>query len=255
MKKPNILITNDDGIFSSGIYALWEVVKSISKTIIVAPKSQQSAKSHAITISKLLRVNHVKKSNGFEGWGVSGTPVDSVKIGLESIVDVKPDLLISGINKGANVGNNIIYSGTVSAAREGVINGIPSIALSLNSFKTKNFECAKKVALKIINFVLDNKLPKGILLNINIPNCGLDELKGFIITEQGNQYFKDKFEKRYDPRKNHYYWLDGEIIDKDKDLRFDGYAIENNFVSITPLRYNLTDFSYMKILKKDFKIE
>ena len=252
MKKPNILITNDDGIFSSGIFALWEVVNNISDVTVVAPKSQQSATSHALTLSKPLRITSIKRSDGFKGWGVTGTPTDCVKIGLKTIINKKPDLLISGINRGANVGNNIIYSGTVSAASEGVLNNIPSIAFSLNSFKSNYWECAKVVTLKLIEFVLNNKLPKGILLNINIPNCELNQLKGYLITEQGNQYFKDKFKKRIDPRDHDYYWMDGEIIDKDKNLRFDGYAISNNYVSITPLNFNLTKYSYIKTLKRTF---
>ena len=252
MKKPNILITNDDGIFSQGIFTLWQAVKNISNTIIVAPKSQQSATSHALTLSKPLKISDIKRSNGFHGWGVNGTPTDCVKIGLRTIVKSKPDLLISGINQGANLGNNIIYSGTVSAASEGVLNDIPSIALSLDSFEKSEWECAKKITLEIIKNVLKKKIPKGIVLNVNIPNCKLDQIKGFMVTEQGNQYFKDKFKKRSDPRGNTYYWMDGKIIDEDKNIKYDGYAIANNYVSITPLKYNLTDFSYLDILKKDF---
>tara|TARA_B100001250_G_scaffold6697_1_gene5649 strand:- start:5355 stop:6113 length:759 start_codon:yes stop_codon:yes gene_type:complete len=252
MKKPNILLTNDDGIFSSGIYALWEVVNPISNPFVIAPKNQQSAMSHALTLSKPLRVERIKRVNEFKGWSVSGTPIDCVKIGLKKFLAVAPDLLVSGINKGSNLGKNIFYSGTVSAAHEGVLNNIPSIAISLNSFQSKNWECSKAIALKVINYVLQNELPKGTFLNVNIPNCQLKEVKGIIITEQGNQYFNDTFKKRIDPRKSDYYWIDGKIIDKDKDLKFDGYAVANNYVSITPIKYDITSYSYIKNLKKDF---
>ena len=252
MKKPNILITNDDGIFSSGIFALWEVLNPISNLTVVAPKTQQSAKSHALTLSKPLRLNLVERSNGFKGWAVTGTPVDCVKIGLKTKTIKKPDLLISGINQGANVGDNIIYSATVSAANEGVLNNVPSIALSLNSFKSNYWKLAKKIALKVINSVLKNGLPKGVLLNVNIPNCKSNQLKGYKITEKGNQYFNDNFKKRKDPRDNIYYWIDGKIIDRDKDFRFDGYAIANNYVSVTPLKFDLTEYSYIDALKENF---
>ena len=252
MKKPNILITNDDGIFSSGISALWEVVHPISNAFVIAPKNQQSAMSHALTLSKPLRVEPIKRMDGLKGWRVSGTPTDCVKIGLKKILRVVPDLLVSGINKGSNLGENIFYSGTVSAAHEGALNNIPSIAISLNSFQSKNWECSKAIALKIINYVLGNKLPKGTFLNVNIPNCRLKDVRGIKITEQGNQYFDDTFKKRIDPRKSNYYWIDGKIIDMDKDLKFDGYAVANNYVSITPLKYDITSYPYIKKLKKDF---
>ena len=252
MKKPNILITNDDGIFSSGIFALWEVVNPISNVSVIAPKNQQSAMSHALTLSSPLRVERIKRVNEFKGWSVSGTPTDCVKIGLKNLLKDIPDLIISGINEGSNLGKNIFYSGTVSAAHEGALNNIPSIAISLNSFQSKNWESAKALTLKIIYYVLENKLPKGTFLNVNIPNCKLDDIKGFKITEQGNQYFNDTFKKRTDPRKSDYYWIDGKIIDEDKDLKFDGYAIANNYVSITPLRYDITNYSYINNLKEDF---
>ena len=252
MKKVNIFITNDDGIFSAGIFALWEAVSQISSVSIVAPESEQSAMSHALSLSKPLRIKRVKRPDGFEGWGVSGTPTDCVKIGLKKILKVVPDLIISGINQGSNLGKNIFYSGTVSAANEGTLNNIPSIALSLDALQSKNWECSKAIALKVIKYVLKNKLPKGILLNINIPNCQLNEIKGIKVTEQGNQYFSDKFKKRRDPRKSDYYWIDGEIIDEDKKLNYDGFAVKNNYLSISPLKYDLTNHDYIKYLKKYF---
>ena len=252
MKKPKILITNDDGIFSSGILALWEVVNPISNVSVIAPKNQQSAMSHALTLSKPLRAERIKRVNEFKGWSVSGTPADCVKIGLKNLLEVIPDLIISGINEGSNLGKNIFYSGTVSAAHEGALNNIPSIAISLNSFQSKNWESAKAITLKVIYYLLENKLPKGTFLNVNIPNCKLDEVKGFKITEQGNQYFNDTFKKRTDPRKSDYYWIDGEIIDEDKKLNYDGFAVKNNYVSISPLKYDLTNHDYIKYLKKYF---
>jgi 5'-nucleotidase len=208
--------------------------------------------SHALTLSKPLRVECIRRTGGFEGWGVSGTPTDCVKIGLKKILGVVPDLLVSGINEGSNLGKNIFYSGTVSAAHEGALNNIPSIAISLNSFQSKDWGCSKAIALKVIDYVLGNKLPKGTFLNVNIPNCHLKEVRGIKVTEQGNQYFNDTFKKRIDPRKSDYYWIDGKIIDMDKNLKSDGYAVANNYVSITPLKYDITSHFYIKKLKKDF---
>ena len=171
MNKPRILITNDDGIYSKGIYALWQAMNELGHTFVVAPDNEQSAKSHSITINNPLRVQEIERENGFKGYAVSGTPADCAKIAVRSLMIDYPDILISGINQGANLGTNLIYSGTVSAAAEGSMLGISSIAISLASFKADDYLVAKKVAIDVVQYVINNKLPKGTLLNVNVPIC------------------------------------------------------------------------------------
>ena len=169
MSKPSILISNDDGIFAPGIYALWQAMSEIGETIVVAPNTEKSAVGHAITISDPIRIEEVTRSNGFKGYAVNGTPADSVKIAVKSIMKEKPDIIISGINAGANVGQSLLYSGTISAASEGTLLGIPSIAISLDALRDMDFSTSKVVAKKIVNKVLEYGLPNETLLNVNIP--------------------------------------------------------------------------------------
>ncbi|MFC1760175.1 5'/3'-nucleotidase SurE [Candidatus Neomarinimicrobiota bacterium] len=248
IKRPKILVTNDDGIFAPGIYALWEAMQEIGDITIVAPDSEKSAVGHAITITDPIRVEKIQRKNGFEGFAVKGTPADCVKIAGRSLMKSPPDIVVSGINSGANVGSNIIYSGTVSAATEGTILGIPSVAISLNSIKGGDMTASQKVAGTVVKKVLENGLPSGILLNVNVPNISEKAIKGYRITKQGKLVFKDRFEKREDPRGKFYYWMKGEIIN-DTDSESDGYAIQNDYVSITPIHYQLTEESFIKTLE------
>ena len=250
MIKPKILITNDDGISSQGIYALWEAMNDIGETFIAAPSSEQSASSHSLTLSSPLRVEILERKNGFKGWSINGTPVDCVKIAIRSLMKKSPDILVSGVNHGANLGNNIIYSGTVSAATEGMIMGVPSIAISLASYETDNYDVVKKYAKNIVTNVLDHGLPQDTLLNVNVPYCKLKEIRGLKITSQGNQYFIDEYEKRIDPRNSEYYWIKGQMIDEDQSIDYDGKAIQENYVSVTPIHFKLTNELYKKDLKK-----
>ena len=252
MNKPRILITNDDGIHSKGIYALWQAMDELGDTFVVAPHEEQSAKSHAITISDPLRVQKIERPNGFMGHAVSGTPADCAKIAIRSLMIEQPDILISGINQGANLGTNLIYSGTVSAATEGALLGIPSIAISLASFKTDNYKVAKRVATNVVKYVMKNNLPKGTLLNVNVPYCNENMINGFRITRQGNQHFVDEFEERSDPRNKTYYWIKGKAVDEDKSMDYDGKALLEKYVSITPVHYKLTNESYLEELKQQF---
>ena len=238
-----ILVTNDDGIYSSGIFALWDVAKEFGDVNVIAPINEKSAVSHGITISKPISVKKIEREDGFKGLAVSGTPADCVKIGIKSLLSFNPDLILSGINIGSNLGNNIIYSGTVAAALEGATLNIPSIAISIDSFKPRNFSTSKIVVRKIINFIENNNMPSGTILNINVPDCEPNDLKGYKITVQGNQYFNDNFEKRTDPRGRDYYWMTGQIIDNDKELRYDGFAVSNGYASITPIHFMITNTS------------
>ena len=246
-KQINILVTNDDGIFAPGIFALWEVMKEIGNVTVVAPDTEKSAVGHAITLSDPIRVEKVRRKDGFEGFAVKGTPADCVKIAGRSLLEIPPDIVVSGINSGANIGSDVIYSGTVSAATEGTILGIPSVAFSLNAMKGGEMSGVKKVAHNVVNKVLKNGLPAGTLLNVNVPNLPENQLKGYKITKQGNSVFRDQFEKREDPRGKTYYWMSGRVV-VDTDTESDSFALQNGFVSITPLHYQLTQNSYLDTL-------
>ncbi len=245
MTQPKILVTNDDGIYASGIKALWKAMSEIGEATVVAPNREQSAVGHAITVSDPLRVQEVKRSNGFFGYAVNGTPSDCVKIAIQALLEEKPDVVISGINHGSNTGNNIIYSGTVSAATEGTMLDIPSIAISLNSFKDRDFSGAQSVAKAVVLNVIENGLWKKTLLNVNVPAIPENEFKGFKITRQGNAVFKDNFEKRKDPRGNTYYWMTGKMINPDLEIDNDQKAISEGYVSITPIHYRLTNHEFI----------
>ena len=249
MKNKTILVTNDDGIFADGIYWLWEAVKDFGNVLVVAPDTEKSAVGHAITIANPLRTKKIHRNGGFSGYAVNGTPADCVKIAVRSILDSPPDLVISGINIGANVGINVIYSGTVSAATEGIILGIPSIAVSIDSHHPSDFKPAMEITRKAIRNVLEYGLPKGTLLNLNVPDLSTEKIKGVRITTQGSAFFKDSFEKREDPRGNNYYWMTGHLSDSDSPGNTDNQALENGFISITPIHYNLTNKSFLKDLE------
>ena len=245
-----ILVTNDDGIYSSGIFALWHVAKEFGDVDVIAPINEKSAVGHGITISNPIYVKKIEREDGFKGLAVSGTPADCVKIGMKSLLPLSPDLILSGINIGSNLGNNIIYSGTVAAAIEGATLNIPSIAISIDSFKPRNFSTSKIVVRKIINFIKNNTMPYGTILNVNIPDCEPNDLKGYKITIQGNQYFNDNFDKRIDPRGRDYYWMTGGIIDNDKELRYDGFAVSSGYASITPIHFKMTNTSFLDELER-----
>ena len=245
-----ILVTNDDGILSSGIYALWEVAKEFGSVYVVAPNSQKSAAGHSITISKPLFVDKIKRRNGFEGTSVTGSPADCVKFGIKKILRNNPDLILSGINLGSNLGNNIIYSGTVAAAMEGAMQNIPSIAFSIDSFNPKSFDNAKSIIRQIINLAIENKITKNFIWNVNIPNCGIDQFKGIKVALQGNQYFNDDFDTRLDPKGNKYYWMVGNIVDEDSTLDSDSYVVKNDYASLSPLGFNLSSSKEIEEMKK-----
>ncbi|GAB6281788.1 MAG: 5'/3'-nucleotidase SurE [Ignavibacterium sp.] len=244
-----ILISNDDGIESLGIYNLISALKEIADVTVVAPIREQSAAGHSITMQNPLRVVKYYKNGDFLGYAVDGTPADCVKMGVRNIMNEMPDLVVSGINHGSNTATNIIYSGTVSAAREAAIMDIPAIAISVTSHDANHFEAARKIVQKVALEIFNKGLKKGTLLNINVPNIPESEIKGTIITKQGKSKWDDIYEKRQDPNGRDYYWLTGNFINLDNDLSFDEYAVKNNFISITPIHFDLTDYEvYEKIL-------
>jgi len=251
LTKPVILISNDDGIESDGIRALWREMRKIGDVIVVAPNTQQSAVGHSITIANPIRARKNLIDKNFYGFAVEGTPADSVKLAVRNLLKGKKiDLLISGINHGSNTAINTIYSGTVSAATEGTILGIPSIAMSLASFTYKDFSYAAKFSSKLAKLILKTGLPKGTLLNVNIPAVEKEKIKGVLITKQGKSFWDDKYESRLDPNKREYFWLTGKMAVMDKTLEFDEIAVRNNYVSITPIHYDLTDYKLYEELKK-----
>jgi len=245
MSDKHILVTNDDGIYAPGIKALWEAMSELGHVTVVAPNREQSAVGHAITLSDPLRVDEINRSNGFKGYSVDGTPSDCVKIATQALLEVEPNVIVSGINLGSNTGTNIIYSGTVSAATEGTMLKIPSVAVSLNSFESKDFAGAKKAAKTVVSQVLEIGLPEKTLLNVNVPAIPENEIKGYKITQQGNVAFRDRFEKRVDPKGRVYYWMTGQMFDPDEEPNMDHNAIMDNFVSISPIHYRLTNHDFI----------
>jgi 5'-nucleotidase len=211
----------------------------------VAPDKQQSAVGHAITMNFPLRAREYRKNGVFLGYAVEGTPADSVKLAVKALLKKKPDLLISGVNHGANTAISIIYSGTVSAATEGTILGIPSIAVSLTTYGPPDFRYAAKFARKLALLVLKKGLPEGTLLNVNVPPLPEKEIKGVVMTRQGRAVWNDAFDVRRDPANKEYYWLTGALVDNDEGLEFDQSAIRNNYVSVTPIHYDLTDYKML----------
>jgi len=248
--EPNILITNDDGINSSGIAALVHALKDLGRIHVVAPITEMSAMGHAITISDPLKVVDVERQGRFFGYGIQGTPADCVKLAVGSDLVPHPDLVVSGINQGANLGIDIIYSGTVSAAYEGTIMGVSSIAVSLASFSQRNFEPAARIAQQVAKKILKHGLPQGTLLNVNVPKGEIADFKGWCRTRQGGALYDENYERRLDPRGRVYYWLSGSRKVLDDDLGIDENAVRLGYISLTPIHYDLTDRSFLEELRE-----
>jgi len=249
--EPIILVTNDDGITAPGIKNLVEAARNLGKVIVVAPDKAQSGMGHAITIGHPLRMDKVDMFEGVESWQTSGTPVDCVKLAVDKILHRKPDLCISGINHGANHSINVIYSGTMSAAMEASIESIPSIGFSLLDYKFEaDFTAARHYAHEIIKTVLDKKLDKHLLLNVNIPSVPFELIKGIKVCKQAYAKYKEEFAERLDPHGKKYYWLTGEFINFDKAKDTDVWALKNNYVSVVPVQFDLTNYTLKNILEK-----
>ena len=247
-KKPLILVTNDDGITAPGIAALVEVMKTLGDVVVVAPDKAQSGMGHAITINSTLRINKSKVYGVKEEYSCTGTPVDCVKFAVNKIMKRKPDLCVSGINHGTNMSINVIYSGTMSAAVEGAIEGIPSIGFSLSDYTLEaDFTASKKIVKKIAEQVLKNGLPSGVCLNVNIPKLKYDLIKGIKVCRQAKATWIERFDERKDPTGQTYYWLTGkfenfDLNEKDTDV----WALENNYVSIVPTQFDMTAHQVIK---------
>ncbi len=245
-----ILVSNDDGIDAQGIYALTQELRTIGEVIVVAPDRQQSAVGHAITMQYPLRAIPFQKNGVLFGYAVKGTPADAVKLAVRCLLKEPVDLLISGINHGSNTAINILYSGTVSAATEGTILGIPSIAVSLTTYDEADFGPAARFARELAELVHAKGLPAGTLLNVNVPAVPEESIRGVKITKQGRSSWDDTFDVRRDPANREYYWLTGKMNITDTDPETDQVAIRENFISVTPIHYDLTDQSMVERLKQ-----
>lgn len=249
--KPLILVTNDDGITAPGIRALIEVMNKLGEVVVVAPDAVQSGMGHAVTIHSTLYLDEVKIDDGPQKeYKSNGTPVDCVKLAIGEVLERKPDLIVSGINHGANSSINVIYSGTMSAAVEGGIEGIPSIGFSLLDFHwDADFEASKHYAEIIAKDVLTNGLPKGIVLNVNVPKIPLSDIKGIKVARQAHDKWEESFDKRKTPHGRDYYWLTGVFESFDKGTDTDVYALNNAYVSVVPVHFDMTAHQWIEKLK------
>jgi 5'-nucleotidase len=251
--RPLILLTNDDGIHAEGLRKLKIAASKLGQVRIVAPQNEQSAVGHSITLYDPIKAQEVTKDGKFYGYGIGGTPADSVKLAVYSILRRPPDLVISGINNGSNLGINVLYSGTVSAATEAAILGFPAMAVSLGQKKDPPFDWALPQIERLGGWVLKNGLPRGVALNVNIPALPPEQIRGFKLTRQGLSKFRESFEQREDPRGNLYYWLAGEATAAETDDGVDVTAVREGYVSVTPLFYDLTAHSYTEELACSLK--
>ena len=250
-EKPLILVTNDDGISAPGIRTLISVMNEIGNVVVVAPDSPQSAMGHAITINSTLQCHKIKIDDGPQiEYSCTGTPADCVKLGINEILKKKPDLCVSGINHGSNSSINVIYSGTMSAAIEASIEGVPAIGFSLLDYSWKaDFSEIKNIIKNITLKSLSNGIPKCTALNVNFPKLKEKAIKGIKICNQANAYWIEKFDKRINPQGREYYWLTGEFINNDKSIESDEWALNNGFVSIVPVKFDLTNHEVIEKIK------
>ncbi len=241
--RPLIVLTNDDGIHAEGIKHLRAAAERVGRVTIVAPEHEQSAVGHAITLYHPIRIHEVEKQGRFYGYGISGTPADSVKLALHHILPELPDLVLSGINDGANLGINVLYSGTVSAAIEAAILGVPGMAFSVAQKKDPPFHWVQPHVERLAKWVLENGLPKGVALSVNVPALPPHKILGYKLTRQGLTKMKETFETREDPRGGAYYWLAGEAVANETEEGLDVTAVNQGYVSVTPLFYDMTAHS------------
>ncbi len=242
----NILVSNDDGITSEGIEALADILEALGNVYVVAPDRERSASGHSLTLNHPLRVEEIKKNY----LAVDGTPTDCVNLAMNGLLAKKPDIVVSGINKGANMGDDITYSGTVAAAIEGTLLGVPAIAVSLASRNHQEFSAAADFSKKVVKFVLENGIPKDTLLNINVPNIEPDKIKGYRVTRQGKRIYGDTIVEKTDPRGRKYYWVGGDNLGFENIENSDFNAVAEGYISITPVHLDLTNFDSMEEVGK-----
>ena len=252
-EAPIILVVNDDGVNAPGINHLVEAVKDLGRVVVVAPDKPQSGMGHAITIGYPLRLHKTQIPADVEAWGCSGTPVDCVKLAVDKVLHRKPDVCLSGINHGANHSINVIYSGTMSAAIEASIENIPAAGFSLLDHSLEaDFNGAKKYARLIVERMLSKKADKHLCLNVNIPSGDSALIKGVRVCKQAYAKYEEDFKERKDPIGKKYYWLTGEFLNLEKSKDTDVWALENNYVSVVPVQYDLTNYLLKKKIEKDY---
>ena len=244
-----IVLSNDDGFNAEGLRVLRREMMKVAEVVIVAPETEQSAMGHAITLTQPLKVREVVENGEFIGYAVNGTPADCVKIATTVLLDQPPEMVVSGINLGGNLGTCAIYSGTVSAATEATIMEIPAIAVSLNTFENPDFSFAAEFTRKLVPLVLEKGLPQGVALNVNVPAVPRPEIKGVTVTRQGKSRVVETFDKRVDPRNNTYYWMAGEMRFDEADEDTDCRRVSSNYVSVTPIHFDLTSHGTLAELK------
>ncbi|MBM4082199.1 MAG: 5'/3'-nucleotidase SurE [Planctomycetes bacterium] len=240
-RKPHILLTNDDGIYAPGLAALKKALERMADVCVVAPDAEQSAVGHSVTLSHPLRVREVRLGRRLFGHAVDGAPADCVKLGILQILKKSPDLVVSGINLGANAGINVLYSGTVAAAIEGAMFGIPALAVSLEVRDAPDFAYAAQVAAKLARKMLEMPAGRGLLLNLNVPALPRRRIKGVRLTRQCKAVWRERYERRTDPRGRTYYWIVGELEPSEQDRETDVAVLGRGYCSITPLQFDLTD--------------
>jgi len=245
-----ILVTNDDGVYAPGVRALFEAIKPLGRAIMVAPERDNSAVSHSLTMNRPLRVRELEE----DIYTLDGTPTDCVTIGMRKILPRPPDLLVSGINPGANLGDDISYSGTVSAAIEGTMYSVPSLAISIGGEPPFDFAIAAGVAWKLAAMALEFGLPESTLLNINIPPLPLAEIKGIRFTTQGRRIYKDAILETFDPWGRKHYWIGGGTVHWLGSGNTDEHAIRNGFISVTPIQLDLTNHSGVRYLEERWRM-
>jgi 5'-nucleotidase len=257
MSKPLILVSNDDGITASGIRNLVEVMSKIGEVVVVAPDGPQSGMGHAITVGNTLRLNSVDIfNNEVDAYECSGTPADCVKIAKQVVLkDRRPDLVVSGINHGSNSSISVLYSGTMSAAIEASIEGMPAIGFSLCDYAADaDFSHTLEYIEKIARQALEKGVPKGVALNVNFPPIQNEKLKGVKVCRQANAKWEEEFDQRFDPHGRRYFWMAGNFVNFDKGEDNDEWAIANNYVSIVPVKYDLTAHHAIMTLNEDWEI-
>lgn len=241
-ERPTILVTNDDGITAPGIRALVNAVKDLGDVYVVAPDSPQSGMGHAITIGEPLRLDKVDIFGDIQAWQCSGTPVDCVKLARDIILHKKPDLCVSGINHGSNCSINVIYSGTMSAAMEAAIEGVPSVGFSLLNYSyDADFSVAQEVAHTIAKKMIADRMPKHTLFNVNIPDVVQADFKGLKVCRQAYAKWEEEFEQRKDPRGKDYFWMTGKFVNLDERADTDVNALNEGYASVVPVKFDLTD--------------
>jgi 5'-nucleotidase len=252
--KPLILVSNDDGTFAKGIQSLVSFIKDMGEVVVVAPDSPQSGMGHAITIGNTIRLDRTDIFGDVEAYECSGTPADCVKLAKHHVLkDRKPDLVLSGINHGSNSSVSVLYSGTMSAAIEAALEGLPAIGFSLCDYEhNADFEPVKKYVRAIVAKALEKGLPQNIALNVNFPAVPEDQIKGIKVCRQAHARWQEEFEQRKDPRGRDYFWLTGSFVNLDKGGDTDEDALKANYVSVVPVTFDLTAYSALSRIQNDF---